>query len=154
MQNGSERRGGPRFEVFAQASIISGGDSYLMSVRNVSAGGAFLEGSTREHPNLAPGVAIEIVLSPAAAELGDEELVNIRCRGLVSRVEMGTPEAGWLRRHPGTVERRQSHGARALAPPAFRAPRDRLRFQRRLTSPPGRSPAVAAGPSRAGRPVL
>ncbi len=91
MQNGSERRGGPRFEVFAQASIMSGGDSYLMSVRNVSAGGAFLEGSTREHPDLAPGVAIEIVLSPAAAELGDEEVVNIRCRGLVTRVEMGTP---------------------------------------------------------------
>lgn len=91
MQNRTERRGGPRFEIFAQASVISGGDSYLMSVRNVSAAGAFLEGNTREHPDLTPGVAIELVLSPTGAEIGDDEVINIRCRALVTRVEMGTP---------------------------------------------------------------
>jgi hypothetical protein len=132
MQNGSERRGGPRFEVFAQASIISGGDSYLMSVRNVSAGGAFLEGSTREHPDLRPGVAIEIVLSPAAAELGDEELVNIRCRGVISRLEMGTP------RQPG--------GFGVTLEPATAADRRELEgLLRRLSDPRMTVPASSAG---------
>jgi hypothetical protein len=90
MLNRSERRGGPRFEIFAQASVISGGDSYLMSVRNVSAAGAFLEGNTREHPDLTPGVAIELVLSPTGADIGDDEVINIRCRAIVTRIEAGT----------------------------------------------------------------
>jgi hypothetical protein len=90
MLNRSERRGGPRFEIFAQASVISGGDSYLMSVRNVSAAGAFLEGNTREHPDLTPGVAIELVLSPTGADIGDDEVINIRCRAIVTRIEAAT----------------------------------------------------------------
>jgi hypothetical protein len=91
MQSGSERRAGPRFEVFAQASVASGGgETYLMSVRNVSAAGVFLEGRSLEHPELIPGVAIDLVLSATTPDMGDDEVVNVRCRGLVARIEPGS----------------------------------------------------------------
>jgi hypothetical protein len=95
MNDGSERRATPRFEIFAQASVVSGEDSYLMSVRNISADGAFLEGRAKEHPDLKPGVAIEIVVSAAKPGMGDEEVINISCRGQVVRTELGTAA------HPG-----------------------------------------------------
>ena len=53
MNDASERRAAQRFEIFAQANVASGGDVYVMSVRNISAAGAFLEGdpeSTRISP--------------------------------------------------------------------------------------------------------
>jgi hypothetical protein len=95
MNDGSERRAAPRFEVFAQASVVSGEDSYLMSVRNISADGAFLEGRPREHPDLKPGVAVEIVVSATRPGMNDDEVINISCRGQVVRAELGTAA------HPG-----------------------------------------------------
>jgi hypothetical protein len=95
MKDGSERRAAPRFEIFAQASVVSGEDSYLMSVRNISADDAFLEGRTREHPDLKPGVVIEVVVSAAKPGMNDDEVINISCRGQVVRTELGTAA------HPG-----------------------------------------------------
>lgn len=91
MSNASDRRAAPRFEIFAQASVLSGKDNYLMAVRNVSASGAFLEGRSKEHPELKPGAEVEVTLSAASPGMGDDEIVNIRCRGKVARVELGTP---------------------------------------------------------------
>ena len=91
MTDRPERRAAPRFEIFAQASLVSGKDGYLMAVRNVSADGAFLEGRVWDHPDLKPGVAIELVLSAVAPEMGDDEVINIHCRGQVIRIQIGTP---------------------------------------------------------------
>jgi hypothetical protein len=91
MSTTPERRAAPRFEILAQASIVSGEDVYLMSVRNISTSGAFLEGRPKEHPDLKPGVDVEITLSASGPGVGEEEVVNVRCRGKVARVEIGTP---------------------------------------------------------------
>jgi hypothetical protein len=91
MSDTPERRAAPRFEIFAQASVVSGDDVYLMSVRNISTSGVFLEGKPKEHPDMSPGVEIEVTLSATSAAMGDEELVNVRCRGKIARVEIGTP---------------------------------------------------------------
>jgi len=90
MSDSSERRAAPRFEIFAQASVVSGGEVYVMSVRNISAAGAFLEGRPREHSELAPGVEIEVALTATAPGMGDDEVLNINCRGQVARVELRT----------------------------------------------------------------
>ena len=88
--NATERRGAPRFEIFAQANVASGGESYLMSVRNISAAGAFLEGHPREHADLKMGVDVEIALSASAPGMSDDEVINIQCSGKVARVELPT----------------------------------------------------------------
>ena len=90
MNDASERRAAPRFEIFAQASVISGDEVHLLSVRNISAAGAFLEGWPKEHADLAPGVEIEVALSATAPGMGDEEVINIDCLGRVARVELRT----------------------------------------------------------------
>jgi hypothetical protein len=91
MSNAPERRAAPRFEILAQASVVSGADVYLMPVRNISASGVFLEGKPKEHPDMSPGVEIEVTLSAASPDMGDDEVVNVRCRGKIARVEIGTP---------------------------------------------------------------
>jgi hypothetical protein len=91
MTNTPERRAAQRFEILAQASVVSGDDVYLMSVRNVSLSGAFLEGRPKEHPDMKPGVEVEVTLSAASPGMGDDEVVNVRCRGKIARIEIGTP---------------------------------------------------------------
>jgi hypothetical protein len=86
--NLSDRRTQTRFEIFAQANVASGGDSYLMSVRNISGSGVFLEGRPQDHKDLAVGVEVEVALSVASAGMNDEEVVNIQCTGKVARVEL------------------------------------------------------------------
>jgi hypothetical protein len=88
--NLSDRRTQTRFEIIAQANVASGGETYLMSVRNISGSGVFLEGRPKEHAELTVGVEIEIALSVTAAGMNDEEVVNIQCRGKVARIELPT----------------------------------------------------------------
>jgi len=90
MSNSAERRAAPRFEIIAQASVVSGGETYLLTVRNISGAGAFLEGRPRDHADLVPGVDVEISISAAAPGMGDDEVINIDCRGKVARVELRT----------------------------------------------------------------
>jgi hypothetical protein len=91
MTDMSERRHAPRYEVIAQANVGSGDEAYLMPVRNLSASGVFLEGSTSEYPELKLGAQIEIVLSASSTGAGDEEVESIRCTGRVARIEPGRP---------------------------------------------------------------
>ena len=88
MNDASERRAAQRFEIFAQANVVSVEDVYVMSVRNISGAGAFLEGLPEEHADLAPGVEIEVAISATALGMGDDEVLNIDCRGRVVRVEL------------------------------------------------------------------
>ena len=95
MNDASERRAAQRFEIFAQANVASGGDVHVMSVRNISASGAFLEGRPREHADLAPGVEVDVSLTVTTPGVGDDddEMINIDCKGRVARVELRTPSS-------------------------------------------------------------
>ena len=90
MKDASERRATPRFEIFAQASVVSDGEMYLMSVLNISTAGAFLEGRPKEYPELKMGVELDVALSATAAEMSDDEVINIQCRGRIARTVLGT----------------------------------------------------------------
>ena len=86
----ADRRGAPRFDIVAQANVVSGGEVYLLSVRNISGAGAFLEGRPRDHADLVPGVEIEVSISATAPGMGDDEVINIDCVGRVARIELRT----------------------------------------------------------------
>jgi hypothetical protein len=90
MNDPGERRGAPRFEIIAQANVVSGGETYLLPVRNISGAGVFLEGRPRDHADLVPGVEIEVAISAAAPGMGDDEVINIECRGKIARIELRT----------------------------------------------------------------
>lgn len=87
MKDSPERRHAPRFELIAQANIASGDEAYLMPVRNISMTGAFLEGSASDHPELKVGVEVEITLSASDPSAGDEDVINVQCKGRVARIE-------------------------------------------------------------------
>ncbi|HMF39096.1 MAG TPA: PilZ domain-containing protein [Polyangia bacterium] len=86
----AERRAAPRFQVAAQAKLVSGGEAHLLAVRNISATGVFLDGRPRDHGDLVPGAEIEIVIAAAGPGKAGDELVHIACRGRVARIEFRT----------------------------------------------------------------
>jgi PilZ domain-containing protein len=128
MNDASERRAVQRFEIVAQANVASGGDVYVMSVRNISAAGAFLEGRPREHADLAPGVEVEVSLSATTPGMGDDEVINIDCVGRVARVELrtpGSPGGFGIALEPKTAEDRERLEdllSRLIALPAAQRP--------------------------------
>jgi hypothetical protein len=87
MTNAPERRYAPRYELLAQAIVASGSEPYLMTVRNISATGLFLEGDPADHPQLTEGVRIDLVLSASAPGAPDADVINVRCKGCVMRIE-------------------------------------------------------------------
>ena len=96
--NAADRRAAPRFEIVAQAKVVSGGQVHTLPLRNISASGAFLEGRPREHATLVPGAQIEVSLSvtvPGAADelISIDESINIECRGRVARTQLRTPSS-------------------------------------------------------------
>lgn len=110
MNDPGERRGAPRFEIIAQANVVSGGETYLLSVRNISGAGVFLEGRPRDHADLVPGVEIEVAISAAGPGMGDDEVINIECRGKIARIELRTaagPGGFGVSIEPKTAEDRE-----------------------------------------------
>jgi len=110
MNDPGERRGAPRFEIFAQANVVSGGETYLLSVRDISGAGVFLEGRPRDHADLVPGVEIEVAISAAGPGMGDDEVINIECRGKIARIELRTaagPGGFGVSIEPKTAEDRE-----------------------------------------------
>jgi hypothetical protein len=91
MTSPADRRRAPRYELLAQASVGSGDEASLLPVKNISASGAFLEGDPAQHPELAAGAVVELVLSASAAGMADEDVFNIRCKSRVARVEPARP---------------------------------------------------------------
>jgi hypothetical protein len=92
----SPNRRSPRIEVFAQAQV-RGADIYIIPIRNVSSGGAYLEGTPAEYPELRPGVDFNLVIFGSEDGMGDDPDFNITCRAKVIRVDEGFPG----RRPPG-----------------------------------------------------
>jgi len=87
MMKAPERRDAPRYELIAQATVGSGHEAYLMTVRNISATGVFLEGNPAEHPHLIEGATLDLVLSASAPGAPDDEVITVRCKGRVARIE-------------------------------------------------------------------
>ena len=81
-------RRSPRIEVFAQAQV-RGADIYIIAVRNVSSGGAYLEGTLTEYPELKPGVDFQLVIFGSEDGMGDDPDFNITCRAKVIRIDEG-----------------------------------------------------------------
>jgi hypothetical protein len=71
----SERRQFPRVDVMAQVQCRTGGEVMVLQARNVSAGGVFLEGAAKDHPQLVVGVEVDLVLFTADAPETSIELV-------------------------------------------------------------------------------
>jgi hypothetical protein len=83
----SNRRS-PRIEVYAQAQV-RGSEVYIIAVRNVSAGGVYLEGTPEQYPELKPGVEFQLVIFGSEEGMGDDPDFNITCKGRVIRVDQG-----------------------------------------------------------------
>lgn len=77
----------PRIEVYAQALLR--GQIEIMPVRNLSAGGVYLEGTPVAYPDLRPGTDIDLVIFGAEDGAGDEEDFNVQCRARVIRIDPG-----------------------------------------------------------------
>src|SRR3954469_20376790 len=91
-QPGRGKRKSPRIEVYAQAQVRTTGgvpDVAIMAVRNVSAGGVYLEGTPSEYPELKPGREIDLVIFGSEEGLGDDPEFNIVCRAKVIRIDAG-----------------------------------------------------------------
>lgn len=86
----SPSRRSPRIEVFAQAQV-RGSDIYIIPIRNVSAGGAYLEGTLAEYPELKPGVDFALTIFGSEEGMGDDPDFNISCRARVIRLDEGFP---------------------------------------------------------------
>jgi hypothetical protein len=78
-----------RIDVYAQAEVRGTNDVSIMAVRNVSAGGVYLEGTPSEYPDLKPGTEIELVIFGSEDGAGDDPEFNITCRAKVIRVDPG-----------------------------------------------------------------
>ena len=76
--------------MYAQAEI-KGSDVYIVPLRNVSAGGAYIEGTSAEYPELVPGVEFHLVIFGSEEGMGDDPDFNIACNAKVIRVDPGSP---------------------------------------------------------------
>ena len=87
MPDGGNRKS-QRIEVYAQAEV-RGRDIYIMSVRNMSAGGVYLEGTEAEYPELKPGIAFDLVIFGSEDGQGDDPEFNIVCNAKIIRIDPG-----------------------------------------------------------------
>jgi c-di-GMP-binding flagellar brake protein YcgR len=78
-----EHREHPRVDLFAQVQVTGEAEVHIMSARNISRGGIFLQGEPTEFPGLQPGVEVAIVIF-VGEELG---LAEVRLRARVVRVD-------------------------------------------------------------------
>jgi hypothetical protein len=89
---GRPTRKNPRIEVYAQAEVRTTAgvpDVAIMAVRNVSAGGVYLEGTPDDYPDLKPGTEIELVIFGSEEGRGDDPEFNVICRAKVIRIDPG-----------------------------------------------------------------
>jgi hypothetical protein len=84
---GSDRKS-PRLELFAQAEA-RGLEVSIMPVRNLSAGGVYLEGTPQEYPEFVPGAELDLMIFGLEDGIGDDPEFNIECRARVIRIDPG-----------------------------------------------------------------
>lgn len=90
LESPESKRSSPRIEVFAQAEV-HGSEIHIMSVRNVSAGGVYLEGTPDEYPDLKPGLEFELLIFGLEDGVGDDPDFNIPCKARIIRLDPGVP---------------------------------------------------------------
>jgi hypothetical protein len=82
-----ENRTHPRVDLFAQVQVTRDSEVHVMSARNISRGGIFIQGEPAEIPDLRPGVEVEIVIF-VGDDLGlADGLADVRLGARVVRVE-------------------------------------------------------------------
>src|SRR5688500_9021997 len=81
-------RKSPRIDVYVQAEV-RGREVRIMGVRNVSAGGVYLEGTPEEYPEFCPGTELNLVIFGTEEGAGDDPEFQIRCRAKVIRIDPG-----------------------------------------------------------------
>jgi hypothetical protein len=57
-----DNRAHPRFDVLAQVQVTRHSEVYIMSTRNISRGGIFIQGDPQEYPELKVGTQVELVI--------------------------------------------------------------------------------------------
>ena len=62
-----------------------------MEVRNLSAGGIYLVGTSEEYPDLVPGVDLDLVIFGTEEGVGDDPDFNISCQARIIRIDEGNP---------------------------------------------------------------
>lgn len=72
--------------------MTSRGDVHVLTVRNLSASGVFLEGDPLHLPDLKPGADLDLVLS-CSDPVRPDDIVNIRFQAQIARVDFGDPPA-------------------------------------------------------------
>jgi hypothetical protein len=90
MSGEDDRRGGSRIEVYGQAELRDQGVQ-IMALRNLSAGGVYLEGLPHEYPAMKPGYEFELCIFGSEDGAGEEEDFNVSCRARVIRIDPGLP---------------------------------------------------------------
>ncbi len=85
---GASNRSSPRIEVYAQAQV-RGSEVYIIAVRNVSAGGVYLEGTPDQYPELKPGTEFNLMIFGSEDGMGDDPDFNIDCKARVIRIDEG-----------------------------------------------------------------
>lgn len=83
---GREQRRHPRIGILAQVELSKGGEIQILSARNASLGGLFLEAAPSDFPDLVPGVVVHVGLF--SSEDGTE---RVRGEATVVRIDGGTP---------------------------------------------------------------
>ena len=91
---GDNRRRHERFDVYAQVELARDGEMAVLSVRNLSMGGVFVEAPLGEYPNIKVGSKFELTIS--LANLGPDATeeppdVSARCVGRVVRRDRSNP---------------------------------------------------------------
>ncbi len=84
----SQNRRTPRIEVYAQAELAGQGVC-IIAVRNVSAGGVYLEGTPAQYPALGPGVELDLTIFGSEDGHGADPEYNILCKARVIRIDLG-----------------------------------------------------------------
>jgi hypothetical protein len=91
---GDNRRQHERFSVYAQAELARDGEMVILSVRNLSTGGVFVEAPIGEYPNIKVGSRFELTISLAheTDDAGEPPpAIFARCIGRVVRRDRSNP---------------------------------------------------------------
>jgi hypothetical protein len=110
---GSERRQHPRYEVLAQVEIRGGESTLVVPVRNISAGGLYIDLESHDPrglgPELAPGQRATIFLD--ASEGGNDPDMAVSREAEILRIDEGDGEGEG--RGDGRGDERAAAGGRA-----------------------------------------
>ena len=90
------RRQHERFNLYAQVELAKDGEIVILSVRNLSAGGVFVEAPIGEYPGIKVGNRFEMTISlgdDQEEQEGDDPLPSVACRcvGKIIRRERSNP---------------------------------------------------------------